>query len=1092
MRFLFFLILFVWNYSMLAQPFHKSGRLPLYNISPDEYQLKHPQNHCILVASDGLVYVGNNGGLLVYNGVEWSKVYNQEKKILALEESSDKIIFAGGENELGYIQENAKGEMEYKSLLDEIPDSLRSFGRMNLIKALNNSLFIICENRIFEFQSKKLIAVSKKLNFGGCFTFQNDLYINDIGKGLLKWNDQEYIEFDGDYVFSKGSIFKIINNAIVSFGSSRVIIFSLPEKGKAVQKEIIDYEFSNSPISIKDVLVYNNNVLFGTEDEGLLIIDENFQLLKRINSANSELQIDFIRKMFIDSSSNLWLALDKGVSVIDLNSPFSIYKSSENLRGMVNDVIKFENSIFVGGSQGLIKLDIQSENKFVTAVEVTGECWSLEVINDLNDKLSFATDNTIEILNESGYADTILGALPWDIAHSKYNKNRIWIGNDDGVITSILTNGKYEEEFKNNTIQKQIRKIVTLKNGDVWLGARGKVAGVYFINETNLDTSIISNPKFYDSTYGFPNVPYVFPFLIHDEVFFATTRGIFEFDSMSNTFSKSDKFKHPFNLQERNILNMYPAGKNAVWLTSKDRDAESFQNGIYNFETGEWVYKPYMDLSSAVQFSAYYDSVNQELWVGGSEGLFRIKNLNPKPIKSYTAFISQVKYDPDSILFGGHVFEGFINNTYNYSKKPLRFSFSANSYKRKDDLKFKYMLEGFDEVWTDWSEEAEAVYTNLPGGSYTMRVKAIDFFENESEEASFSFTILPPWYLTTWAYTLYFFGFIGFVYAAIRVSTISLQRVIKENTKEIVAQKDEIEAKNTVLESQKGRIEKQNLNILDSIRYAKRIQMATLPAEDKIQKSVENAWVMYRPKDIVSGDFYWLENYKDEKTEKTLIAAVDCTGHGVPGAFMSIIGYNGLNRVVREYRLNRPSEVLDRLNEIITTTLNQQGAQREEIKDGMDMSLCSLDRKNLKLEYAGAHNSLYVIRKGEEKLIVDGEAQASIMNDKGHNLFEIKADKQPIGAFENRKNFTNHEIQLLKDDMIVLFTDGYADQFGGPKGKKFFYKPFKRLLLSIADEDVIKQHEIIENTFNDWISYPDSNGDAHEQVDDICVIGVRV
>ncbi|MEQ9148242.1 MAG: SpoIIE family protein phosphatase, partial [Cytophagales bacterium] len=168
------------------------------------------------------------------------------------------------------------------------------------------------------------------------------------------------------------------------------------------------------------------------------------------------------------------------------------------------------------------------------------------------------------------------------------------------------------------------------------------------------------------------------------------------------------------------------------------------------------------------------------------------------------------------------------------------------------------------------------------------------------------------------------------------------------------------------------------------------------------------------------------------------------------------------------------------------------GTQREELKDGMDMSLCSLDRKNLKLEYAGAHNSLYVIRKGEEKLILNGEEYPSIMNDKGHNLFEIKADKQPIGAFENRKNFTNHEIQLIKNDMIILFTDGYADQFGGPKGKKFFYKPFKRLLLSIADEDVKKQHEIIENTFNDWISYPDSGGDAHEQVDDICVIGVRV
>jgi serine phosphatase RsbU (regulator of sigma subunit) len=443
-------------------------------------------------------------------------------------------------------------------------------------------------------------------------------------------------------------------------------------------------------------------------------------------------------------------------------------------------------------------------------------------------------------------------------------------------------------------------------------------------------------------------------------------------------------------------------------------------------------------------------------------------------------------------MFGGTMFEGFSNNTYNYSKKPLRFTFGANSYKRKGDLKFKYFLEGFDETWTDWNEEAEAVYTNLPGGNYTMRVKAIDFFQNESEEATFSFTVLPPWYFTPWAYTLYFFGFIGFVFGAIRISTISLQRIIKENTKEIVAQKEEIEAKNSTLENQKGRIEKQNLNILDSIRYAKRIQVATLPTEDKIHKLVEDSWVMYRPKDIVSGDFYWLEKFDDGKQEKIMFAAVDCTGHGVPGAFMSIIGFNGLNRVVREYRLSRPADVLDRLNEIITNTLNQQGTQLEEIKDGMDMSLCSLNQKEMKLEFAGAHNSMYIIRKGEQKLVVNGEETSSVLKDKGHCLFEIKADKQPIGAFENRRNFNNHEIDLQKDDMIILFTDGYADQFGGPKGKKFFYKPFKRLLLSVAEEEIEKQHEIVEQTFNEWISYPDQNGEAHEQIDDICVIGIKV
>ncbi|MEQ8359883.1 MAG: SpoIIE family protein phosphatase [Cytophagales bacterium] len=1068
-----------------------SGSLPLYNIRPDEYQQAHPQNHCILEAKDGKILVGNNGGIIGYDGSEWRKINGLEYKALTIIEDSSSIVYVGGENEVGYLDTDSLGQLYYHSILKTFPDSLQSFGRVYSIEYFKNSIILFTADKIFEIKNKSYHSLISGIKFGGSFKYNNNLYYLVPGDGIFSWNSESPKRVPQDFNITDNRIFIIAEDFVLAIGQRNILKINV-NKSEFRFKSEHKYKFSNTPLKIQNAIYYSGHILLATADEGLLILDNNFKLKKRINTKNSILQNDFIRNILIDKNNALWLALDKGISVLDISSPYVRYQSKENIRGVINDLLVNEDNIFVGGSQGLIKKNIDDSEPFNLATDITGECWALENINLENTKgIGFATDNTVEFLNNNGSIDSILRALPWDLAQSKFRPERLWIGNDNGVITASYSNNKFTFEFQNSEINKQIRKIVTVNNGEVWMGARSKHSGVYFLDESNLDSGIFMNPVFYDSTFGLPYVPYVFPFLINSKVYFATTKGIYEFDRKKTAFNLSQDFDHPLNINQRNILNMCQIGSEKVWLTSKEQNKD-FQNGIFNFKDKDWVYKPYIELSKAVQFASFYDSIHDNLWVAGSEGLFRIKNLNPKPLKSYQAFISQIKYDPDSLMFGGHMFDDFVNNTYNYSRKPLRFSFGANSYKRKDDLKFKYFLEGFDETWTDWNEEAEAVYTNLPGGSYTMRVRAIDFFENESEEASFSFTILPPWYLTPWAYTLYFFGFIAFVYAAIRVSTISLQRVIKENTKEIVAQKDEIEAKNTVLESQKGRIEKQNLNILDSIRYAKRIQMATLPAEDKIQKSVENAWVMYRPKDIVSGDFYWLENYKDEKTEKTLIAAVDCTGHGVPGAFMSIIGYNGLNRVVREYRLNRPSEVLDRLNEIITNTLNQQGTQREEIKDGMDMSLCSLDRKNLKLEYAGAHNSLYVIRKGEEKLILNGEEYPSIMNDKGHNLFEIKADKQPIGAFENRKNFTNHEIQLIKNDMIILFTDGYADQFGGPKGKKFFYKPFKRLLLSIADEDVKKQHEIIENTFNDWISYPDSGGDAHEQVDDICVIGVRV
>lgn len=1090
-RLILLLILSIGYFVANTQPFSMSGNLPIYNIHPAEYQQGHPQNHCILESKDGKILIGNNGGILSFDGNKWRKIKGLEYKALAIIEDSSSKIYIGGENEVGYLDTDSLGQHFYKSILNTFPDSLQSFGRVNSLEHFNNSIILFTSNKIFEIKNGIYNSSIAGIKFGGSFIYKNNLYYLVPGDGIFSWKSGSPKRVSQNFNLTDKRNFIVFEDHILAIGQKNIIKIKVSKSEFTFNSES-KFKFSKTPLKIQKAIYYSGNILLATADEGLLILDNQFELKKRINTKNSILQNDFIRNILIDKNKTLWLALDKGISVLDISSPYVKYQSKENIRGVINDLLLTEENIFVGGSQGLLYKKTNDSNPFTLATEITGECWSLEHIDLGNTKgIGFATDNTVQFLKSNGSIDSIMRAMPWDLAQSNFNPRRLWIGNDNGVLTASYSNKKFVFEFQNSKINKQIRKIVSVRNGDVWMGARAKHSGVYFINENNLDSNKFKNPVFYDSTFGLPSVPYVFPFLINSKVYFATTKGIYEFVRKKEKFILSQDFKHALNLNQRNILSMCQIGSGKVWLTSKEQN-KNFQNGIFNFNTTTWVYKPFIELSKAVQFASFYDSIQNNLWVGGSEGLFRIKNLNPEPLINYKAFISRVKYDPDSVMFGGQMFDGFSNNTYNYSRRPLRFSFGANSYKRKDDLKFKYYLQGFDENWTDWNKEAEAVYTNLPGGKYTMRVKAIDFFQNESEEASFAFTILPPWYLTPWAYTLYFFGFIGFVYAAIRISTISLQRVIKDNTKEIVAQKDEIEAKNTVLESQKGRIEKQNLNILDSIRYAKRIQMATLPADDKIQKHVDNAWVMYRPKDIVSGDFYWLENFKEGQTEKTLIAAVDCTGHGVPGAFMSIIGYNGLNRVVREYRLNKPSEVLDRLNEIITTTLNQQGAQREEIKDGMDMSLCSLDRKNSKLEYAGAHNSLYIIRKDEDKLELNDEKIDPIMSDKGHHLFEIKADKQPIGAFENRKNFKNHEIQLIKNDMVILFTDGYADQFGGPKGKKFFYKPFKRLLLSIADEEVEKQHEIIEQTFNEWISFPDSNGEAHEQIDDICVIGVRV
>lgn len=263
---------------------------------------------------------------------------------------------------------------------------------------------------------------------------------------------------------------------------------------------------------------------------------------------------------------------------------------------------------------------------------------------------------------------------------------------------------------------------------------------------------------------------------------------------------------------------------------------------------------------------------------------------------------------------------------------------------------------------------------------------------------------------------------------------------------------------NKTLESQKKQIETKNRDITDSIQYAKRIQGAIFPSDKLIKTHLKDSFVFYLPKDIVAGDFYWM----DTKGDHVLFAAADCTGHGVPGAMVSVVCHNALNRAVREFNLSEPAKILDKVTELVIETFDQSD---DNIKDGMDIALCSLDINSNELQFSGANNSLYIIRNGE--------------------LIETKSDKQPIGKYMNTKPFTNHKIAVSKEDKIYLFTDGYADQFGGEKGKKFKYKQFKELLLKNNNETMNLQLDLLANSFNDW------KGDL-EQIDDVCVIGVKI
>ncbi len=337
--------------------------------------------------------------------------------------------------------------------------------------------------------------------------------------------------------------------------------------------------------------------------------------------------------------------------------------------------------------------------------------------------------------------------------------------------------------------------------------------------------------------------------------------------------------------------------------------------------------------------------------------------------------------------------------------------------------------------------------------------------------------------------------FAGFIFNRFRI-TQKQKKVIEAQKSEVEIQKEVAEEKKLEAEHQKELVEEKNKEIMDSINYAQRLQNAILPPKKLVKQWLPQSFILYKPKDIVAGDFYWMETLGDV----VYFAAADCTGHGVPGAMVSVVCSNALSKALIEEKITEPAKILDRTRELV---IDRFGRSEEEIKDGMDVALCALNTETNVLHWAGANNPLWIIRKSchpePEELRAKGDLRpkgeskedslppmgAKIEEIDDYTFIELKADKMPIGKYGELRPFTNHEIHLHEGDAFYIFSDGFPDQFGGEKGKKYKSGKLKKYFISIQDQGMQAQRELLNQEFESW------RGDI-EQIDDVCVIGVRV
>jgi len=624
----------------------------------------------------------------------------------------------------------------------------------------------------------------------------------------------------------------------------------------------------------------------------------------------------------------------------------------------------------------------------------------------------------------------------WDL---HVHNDELWIAtNDQGL---FLLKNDTTIHYKDEIGTEKITWVTADKNGNIWVATFGE--GLYRKTASGFEQWNTSNSEISDDR--------IYSIVLGDNCLWLGTKGgVNHFDLTTEKFIAYSVID---GLPNETVMGIIPINNEELWITTNRGICHFMLNGdkVTNYDINDGLQNNEFLVHSFLQLKS------GELLFGGING-FNVISASGLSTNPHAPQIVLTRF---SVGSGDWHSDTSINEMnlieLEHYQNEFSFEFAALGYAGGENNTYSYIMEGFDKDWKMSGKRRFAQYTNLPNGKYLFKVKAAnnDGIWNDVP-ATIRLIIHPAFWQTLWfKITMIIFvslTLIGFY--RIRVKQMQkrnriLEREVTARTKEVVAQKEEIEDKNHMIEEAFN-------DIQDSIKYAKRIQHAILPPSKIIKEFLPNSFVLYIPKDIVAGDFYWLEHHN----EKVLFAAADCTGHGVPGAMVSVVCNNALNRAVREYGVNTPGEILDKAREIVIEEFEKS---EEEVKDGMDIAICSLNGG--KLQYAGAHNPLWIIRNNE--------------------ILETKASKQPIGKFDNAIPFITHEIDLEKGDTIYIFSDGYADQFGGDRGKKFKSKAFKQLVLDINDKTMEQQKVLIHDAFEEWKG-------GLEQLDDVCVIGVRV
>ena len=1059
------------------------AKYPVINYSTKDYGREfNPSNRSIAQDRRGIIYAANGFKLLEFDGNKWkSYPINKETYILSIAIDSSGIIYTGSQNEFGLFAPDKRGELKYRSLSDSLDLHDIDFTNIWKVHSFSGGIAFQAEEKLFLYRNGKTEVIKPETSFHTSFVVNDKLYIRQRGIGLMELKGKSLTLIKGSGIFDTTGIFLMLpfgrnpKKILIGTREKGFWLFEPENKSNHFQKFSID----NPGLIEKSVITggsLTGDGLFAisTMQNGLVLIDTSGKTRSIINKRNGLADND-VKELILDASKNLWLALNNGISRVEMSSPLSVYSEKSGISGSINSVIRYKSQLYVGTTNGLFaQADNESENTFKPVFNLTVPVRSLI---EAKGSLLAGTDAGIF---------QIAGKIISNISNE--GSFTLYYSDEMNLLFSVGQKGLTGYHFEGT-----FRKInsLTINNEDIsgitsepdstegvrfWLATRYK--GLIRVKVKD-DFTYISDR--YNKADGLPEGP-VFASTLNSKTVFGTSIGLYSFtnenivkeslpDSLKNNKDYSKGFFSKFSGVSDSIgksVSFIADTKNKAWICT-----ENIVGYLDKRSNMAWIDKPFRGIDVSKIYVIYPED-NGVCWIGTTDGLIRYdENSSKRYGEEYHTLIRKVICsDNDSSIFKGTYFttdKGYfkiiteqplsMKPLFRYKDNSIRIEFSASFYEYSDKILYSYKFENSSR-WSQWTQENFQEFTNLHEGDYTFMVRARNVYGTEGTPVQYSFKVLPPWYRTGAAYSSYvillfiLFWLFARVYSRhLKRENLRLEGIVSERTAEVVKQKDEIVSKNIVLEFQKKEIE-------DSIRYARRIQSAVIPSENDCIKLLTESFVLFRPLNIVSGDFYWISHVGN----RIIFTAADCTGHGVPGAFMSMLGVAFLNEIVNKDNETSPDIILNLLRKKVIQALQQHGVSGET-RDGMDIAIVSIDTQEKKLEFAGAYNPLIMIRNGE--------------------IFETAGDKMPIGIYENMNPFTCHEITIERGDLFYMSSDGYEDQFGGPDGKKFKAKRFKQLLLEIHKNPMQMQRDILEKNFEDW------KGDL-PQIDDVVVVGLSI